>query len=185
MARNDNRAPQRFAGELLGETRIVGVTTVTTGGQLHSRPMLLCHGPDHSLWFFSHRDDRATHDIQIDEHVCVTSVHSDATDADEGVRFVSIAGRARLRADPELAKRLWHPALEAWFPRGLAEPGLQLINILVDQVEYWQNGVHHFVAPEMCDSEEDERTRFEERAHRRNPEPDEIRVLMAADEPPD
>jgi hypothetical protein len=39
--------------------------------------------------------------------------------------------------DKEKARELWSPALKAWFPQGVDEPDLVLLNVQVEKAEYW------------------------------------------------
>jgi hypothetical protein len=41
--------------------------------------------------------------------------------------------------DKAKAKELWNPLLKAWFPQGLDEPDLVLLNVKVEKAEYWDS----------------------------------------------
>ncbi len=58
--------------------------------------------------------------------------------------FISIEGEARLIRDKAQFERHWMSDLERWFPEGIDTPGLVLINVHGNRVQYWdgeENGV--------------------------------------------
>jgi hypothetical protein len=46
-------------------------------------------------------------------------------------------GTARLFRDPEKMRQLWTPWVEPWFPYGLDDPDLGLLEVTVEDAEYW------------------------------------------------
>jgi general stress protein 26 len=50
---------------------------------------------------------------------------------------VSIKGRATLSHDRTRIEALWSPMVKAWFPGGMDDPKLVLIEVEATQAEYW------------------------------------------------
>ena len=58
--------------------------------------------------------------------------------ADPGAdSYVSIAGQAGFSNDPATRERLWSPMAKAWFPGGLEDPDLTLLEVTITHAEYW------------------------------------------------
>jgi general stress protein 26 len=51
--------------------------------------------------------------------------------------WVSISGTAKVSEDRALKERLFNPIVKAWFPGGLEDPNLELIEVHIDHAEYW------------------------------------------------
>jgi general stress protein 26 len=118
--------------ELIRDIRVAMLTTLTPSGLLHSRPMVTQVGSaDGCLWFFTADDSPKTDEITQVHQVSVT--YSDPTNQ----RYVVITGRARVVHDKSKARELWHPMVETWFPAGLDDPTLALLEVTPDTAEYW------------------------------------------------
>ncbi len=112
--------------------RVVMLTTVEEDGSLRSRPMATQQFPsDGSLWFFTHSEAGKVREIRQDEHVNLVYVDL------EKERYVSVSGRARLVQDRAMAEKLWNPLAKAWFPGGLDDPKLGLLQVAIEKAEYW------------------------------------------------
>lgn len=119
-------------GELIRDIRVAMLTTLTPAGTLHSRPMITQVSPfDGFLWFFTSDETPKTDEISQLHQVSLT--YSDPTTK----RYVSISGRARIVRDREKARELWHPMVQTWFPQGLDDPNLALLQVTPDRAEYW------------------------------------------------
>ena len=51
--------------------------------------------------------------------------------------WVSISGTATVSEDRQLKERLFNPMVKAWFPGGLDDPNLELIEVHIEHAEYW------------------------------------------------
>jgi general stress protein 26 len=110
------------------------LTTSGTLGRLHSRPMA-AHGnidDDGTLWLFT--ANPSTKVAEFAQHPAVNVAFADPVRA----IFVSVAGTARLIDDRAILARRWRPELERWFPAGLDEPELALIQVIPEEAEYWE-----------------------------------------------
>ena len=50
-----------------------------------------------------------------------------------------MSGAAIVSRDRRKMEELWNPAYTAWFPEGLDDPQICLLNIKVSQAEYWDS----------------------------------------------
>lgn len=118
--------------DLIKDIRIAMLTTVGADGTLRSRPMMTQSVEfDGTLWFFTGRDTDKAGEIAGHRLVNVSLAEPDAQ------RFVSMAGTARLLTDRARAEALWSPLYRAWFPGGLDDPNVVLLEVAVESAEYW------------------------------------------------
>ncbi len=104
--------------------------TTRREGRLRSRPMAIMEAqPPGSVLFFSNVDSGKLEELNYDPSANVSM--------QDGERFVSITGTARVFRDPDRARELWRESQRAWFPDGPSDPGLVLIEVEPLYVEYW------------------------------------------------
>jgi len=109
------------------------LTTVSESGSLHSRPMAAQDVEfDGILWFFTDVDTSKVAEVGHDRQVSLTYVKPDDK------LWVSVSGTARLVRDQAMMQALWRPTLSAWFPQGLHDPNLALLEVTVTGAEYWE-----------------------------------------------
>ena len=51
--------------------------------------------------------------------------------------WVSVTGTARVLEDMAKKKELFNPIAKAWFPGGAEDPDMELVEVRIDEVEYW------------------------------------------------
>jgi general stress protein 26 len=51
--------------------------------------------------------------------------------------YLSVTGTARVIEDMAKKKNLYGPLAKAWFPDGPEDPELELIEVTIDEAEYW------------------------------------------------
>ncbi len=123
---------------LIKDIRMAMLTTTSTTGSLHSRPMATQETEfDGQLWFFTAAHSGKVFELKKDQHVNLSYAAPDKQ------RYVSDTGKGNIVRDADKMRELWSPGLRAWFPKGLDDPELALLRIDVDQAEYWEspNGV--------------------------------------------
>jgi general stress protein 26 len=122
---------QRLA-DLIEEASIAMLTTEEPDGSLRSRPLATLQ-MDHEgkLWFFIALSSGKVG--EIDQHRKVNLSYANI----DKQSYVSICGSARLFRDPEKMQDLWTPWIEPWFPDGLKDPDLALLEITISEAEYW------------------------------------------------
>jgi general stress protein 26 len=122
-------------GEMIKDIKFTMLSTVTTDGSIHSRPMATLKFDveefDGKLWFFTRKDTAKIHSIENDQHVNLAFAQPDKQ------QYVSLSGRAEVSYDKEKMKELWTPVLKAWFPEGLDDPEISLISVKAESAEIW------------------------------------------------
>ncbi len=118
--------------ELIGDVRVAMATTVTPAGELHSRPLTI-----------GAIDDDATFRFLVDGSASWVSGlrHGEAmnlaiTNDDDRV-WLSVAGTVSITDDQAAAHRLWGPEAEQFFPDGLDDPNLRVLEVTPSTAEYW------------------------------------------------
>jgi general stress protein 26 len=131
------KEPQSDAGmqklaDLIEAASIAMLTTEEADGSLRSRPLAtLQMDADGKLWFFTALSSGKVG--EIDQHRKVNLSYANI----EKHNYVSVCGSARLFRDPDKMRQLWTPWIEPWFPDGLNDPDLALLEITVSEAEYW------------------------------------------------
>jgi len=124
-------AMQKLA-DLIDAASIAMLTTEDSDGALRSRPLAtLQMDSAGKLWFFTALSSGKVSEIDQHRKVNLSYAHVGKQD------YVSISGHARLFRDPEKMQELWTPWIEPWFPEGLNDPDLGLLEVTVDEAEYW------------------------------------------------
>ncbi len=119
-------------GELIKDINIAMLTTALPDGSLRSRPMATQNEKfDGTIWFFTRSDSGKVHEIEDDQHVNVSFVDAGSQN------YVSVSGKAKLSRDRAKIDELWSPFVKAWFPDGKDDPQLALLEIKVENAEYW------------------------------------------------
>ena len=119
-------------GELIKDIGVAMLTTQEADGSLHSRPMATqLKKLDRSLWFFTALDSGKSQEIAKESAVNVSYADPKSN------RYVSVSGRAKVVRDRKKAEELWTPLVKAWFPKGLDDPELALLQVTIDQAEFW------------------------------------------------
>ena len=107
-------------------------TTTNPDLSLSSRPMTSQQiDTQGQLWFFTSDESAFVKHLAAQPSVNVTFAEPDDS------LYVSISGRAMLIRNREKTKELWNPMMELWFPGGLDDPHLALINVDIQSAEYW------------------------------------------------
>jgi len=118
--------------DLIRGIPIAMLTTVSSDGALHARPMVnITEEFQGELWFFSRDDDPKLREIEANPQVNVSYADAPHT------RFVSAAGKATVIRDANRCELLWSAACDPWFPDGPRDPHLRLIRVEVESATYW------------------------------------------------
>ena len=132
VAKQKSQELARLAA-LVRQMRIGMLTTIEPDGSLRSRPLETVEvDPEGRLWFFTDAHSPKSKRAQAGDHQ-VSLSYADPRDED----FASISGTARVVRDEPKMRGLWRSGLERWFPRGLEDPDLALLEVRIDKAEYW------------------------------------------------
>ena len=130
----DNSEARTKLWELIKDIRFAMFTTRHGNGHLHSRPMTTQNSKvdqDASLWFFMERNDQAVADLTADP--VVNLVYADPGEDS----YVSVSGTAALVEDMARKKQFWSKMNEAYFPAGVTDPNLALVEVKIIHANYW------------------------------------------------
>lgn len=117
---------------LLDDAKVCMFTTRDREGSFRSRPMALQQAEqDGDLWLFTSKDTDMCAEIRHCDRVSLTVTGRRS--------YLSISGRASLIEDSAKAAELWSVLYRAWFPKGLKDPGLQLIRVEIETAEFWES----------------------------------------------
>lgn len=120
---------------LVRQMRIAMFTTIEPDGSLRSRPLHTVEiDAAGRLWFFTQAHSPKSLEAEANAHQVALS-YADPRDED----FASISGTANVVRDREKMRALWSSKLEPWFPRGLDDPDLALLEVRIDKAEYWDS----------------------------------------------
>lgn len=115
---------------LVKAAKIALLTTVTSDGHLHSRPLATQDVDfDGDLWFFTQDPSSKVDDIRAHNRVNASF--------ESGKGYLSIAGTATIVHDRAKIDELWSPTVEAWFPEGKDDSTVALIRVDAESAEYW------------------------------------------------
>jgi general stress protein 26 len=118
--------------DLIDDAKIAMLTTEEPDGTLRSRPLAtLQMDSEGKLWFFTALSSGKVG--EIDQHRKVNLSYANV----DKQNYVSVSGRARLFRDADKMRELWTPWLKPWFPDGLDDPDLGLLEVTVEEAEYW------------------------------------------------
>jgi general stress protein 26 len=118
---------------LVRQMKVAMLTTIEPDGSLRSRPLQTLELDQAGrLWFFTHASSPTSAEIEAHDHQ-VNLSYADPRDED----FASISGTARVVRDQDKMRSLWSERLAPWFPRGLEDPDLALLEVRIDKAEYW------------------------------------------------
>jgi general stress protein 26 len=118
---------------LVRQMKVGMLTTVEADGSLRSRPLETVEvDGEGRLWFFTQAHSPKSVRAEAADHQ-VSLSYADPRDED----FASISGTARVVRDEDKMRRLWSSDLGRWFPRGLDDPDLALLEVRIDKAEYW------------------------------------------------
>lgn len=126
------KSPRDFLWEKIKDSKVAMLTSLCHESELHSRPMLTAQNEfDGHLYFFSKLSSEKIDEIWHNQNILLTYSHS------KDLAFVSVYGIAKISRHPSKLRERWSLALEEYFPHGLSDSDLCLIEVEVTEAEYW------------------------------------------------
>jgi general stress protein 26 len=126
--------------EMIKDIKMAMLVTQDTEGNLFARPMVAQERDENDqLWFFTAADSPKVQEIKVNSKVLLSYAESD------GSCFVSLSGEAGIVKDRAKIRELWEESLKAWFPEGVDDPNLCLIEVNPLSAEYWDQPSSKFV----------------------------------------
>jgi general stress protein 26 len=115
---------------IISGSHVAMLTTISAGGELHSRPLAVLEDEfEGSVWFFTEDPSPKTDDVAANAEVNVAYA--------DGKSYLSLAGTATVDHDPARIDELWNPMAEAWFENGKDDPSIALLRVDVRNAEFW------------------------------------------------
>ena len=131
---HSNDEPRNTLWRLIKDMKFGMFTTHHDNGHLHARPMTTQnHAIDEHdlLWFFMSRKAETVADLLASPQVNV--VYADSSKD----TYVSVSGEASLVEDMAKKKELWSVFVKAWFPDGVEDADLALVQVKISHAHYW------------------------------------------------
>ncbi|MDB5753362.1 MAG: ral stress protein-like protein [Ramlibacter sp.] len=119
---------------LIKDQRFAMLAHRHTDGSLHSHPLTTQNqelGADGCLYFFVSRKTEVGQRLQQDGNVNLAYANPSRD------TWVSVTGKAVVREDMAKKEELFNTFAKAWFPGGPQDPELELVEVRIDQAEYW------------------------------------------------
>lgn len=135
MASRNTKAGQdaQTIAKLIEDIDITMFTTIGSEGYLVSRPLSTqkAQFDGQKVWFFVASDSPKVAEITRNSKVNLAYASKGRN------TYVSMAGDAYVNNDPVKIEAFWNDALKAYFPRGVNDPKLTLIEVAVRTAEFW------------------------------------------------
>ena len=154
--------------ELIHDIRFAMFTTQDRDGHLHACPMTMQNrdlGDEALIWFFMERDSETVACLQTHSEVNLSWTHPGKD------RYVSACGSARVVDDKAKLNELWSGVAEAWFPDGVKNPNVALVQVQLTHASFWDikeskitrlfqmaHGAHGIKPPLLGESAEKQRS---------------------------
>jgi general stress protein 26 len=120
--------------DLIKETRFCMLSHRHADGSLHSHPLTTQNkelAEDGCLYFFVSKSSEVGQRLQQDGNVNLAYANPDKD------TWVSVTGTARVLDDLAKKKELFNVFAKAWFPGGAEDPDMELVEVRIDEAEYW------------------------------------------------
>lgn len=120
--------------ELIKHARFGMLTHRHPDGMLHSHPLTTQNKSledDMLLYFFVSRATEVGQRLQADGNVNISYA-----DPSKDV-YVSVSGQASINNDRGMKEKLFNALAKAWFPGGVDDPDLELVQVKIVHAEYW------------------------------------------------
>lgn len=108
------------------------LSTVSADGAVNGRPMSNNRDVDFDgdSYYFADGSAKLVSDIEANPKVSLGL-------QDKHHLYISVSGRAELVREKASFAEHWNPDLDKWFEDGVDTPGLTMIHVKAERVEYW------------------------------------------------
>ena len=134
MATRNSKAAQdaEMLATLIEDIDITMFTTIGAGGYLVSRPLSTqkAQFDGERVWFFVSADSPKIAEIRKNKKVNLAYASKSKN------TYVSMAGDARVNNDRAKIEAFWNDGMKAYFPKGIDDPKLALLEVQVRTAEY-------------------------------------------------
>lgn len=109
------------------------ITNSSSNDHEHTRPMSTAEVEDDgTLWFFTDIRSIKVEEVNKERQVHLTYAHPGK------VSYLDVWGTATINTDKQLIKDKWSPVVKAYFPDGVDDPNLALMQVEPTEVYYWE-----------------------------------------------
>jgi len=133
MNETTHRQDMKHLWTLIKDIRFGMLTHRHAEGGLHAHPLTTLNKnlDEGMLYFFVSKATEVGRRLQLDADVCVAYAdpHKD--------HYVSVSGHATLHEDRAKKESLFNAMTKAWFPGGVDDPNLELVQVRITHAEYW------------------------------------------------
>lgn len=114
-------------------------STRAENGQLAARPMSNNEDVDYdgSSWYFTWSDARMVDDIRRDTAVGLSFQGKPHLFGAPPI-FIAVEGTAELITDRQAFEEHWDDSMDRWFKQGPDTPGIILIKVQANRINYWE-----------------------------------------------
>ena len=120
--------------DLIKDIKFGMLTHRHSSGMMHSCPLTTQNkkvDENSMLYFFISRKSEMASAIIADANVNVSYAHP----GDDS--YVSVSGKAVIAENQAKKEELWSSFAKAWFPGGVNDPDLALLEVSIHHAEYW------------------------------------------------
>lgn len=105
---------------------------ITNNRDNHTRPMYTIEVEENgTLWFFTDVRSIKVEEISMDDSVHLVYAHPGKES------YLDVWGKASVVTDKQTIKDKWSPMIKAWFPGGVDDPNISLLQVNPQDVYYW------------------------------------------------
>ena len=127
--------------ELMAKIDFCMMETHSENGRIAARPMSSNGYVEYrgQSWFYSYEDSQKIRDIRADNRVGLSFQGSGGVLGLVGKpgAMIHVQGHAHLIDDRATFADHWVPELEYWFKDGIDTPGMIMIRVDADRIQYW------------------------------------------------
>ena len=120
--------------DLIKDIKFGMLTHRHSNGMMHSSPLTTQNkslDENSTLYFFISRKSELASALAQDANVNVSYAHPGKDS------YVSVSGKAVIAEDQARKEELWSSFAKAWFPGGVNDPDLALLEVGIHNAEYW------------------------------------------------
>lgn len=126
--------------EMAEDIRFCMFCTIGYNGKISSRPMTTSEVDEEgNIWFFTNRLSEVSIEADQKNDVCLAYACPSKND------YLSVTGVASVIVNRSKIKELWKNSYKIWFPDGVDDPELALINVTPTNAEYWDSNANKMV----------------------------------------
>jgi general stress protein 26 len=126
--------------DLVEEVKVCMFATVHQDYSVFSRPMQsITVDKQGNIWFFTNEFSEKVDDVSHQNTVYLMYSHPGNN------TYLHIKGKCTVVNDQAKIKEMWSPIVKAWFPKGVEDPALSLLQVEVTEASYWNGESSKFV----------------------------------------